>query len=52
VTESDGKAPLVSIIVPMLNEEAYIGACLDSLQSSDLPAEAIEVLLGDLPPEN
>lgn len=39
--------PLVSIIIPCLNEEAYITALLDSLAAQDYGADAIEVLVSD-----
>jgi GT2 family glycosyltransferase len=39
--------PLVSVIVAMRNEEAYIGKCLDSLVEQDYPAERLEVLVID-----
>ncbi len=39
--------PLVSVIIAMRNEEAYIGKCLDSLAEQDYPAEQLEVLVID-----
>ena len=39
--------PLVSIVIPCLNEERYIVALLDSLQSQDYSADGIEVLVAD-----
>ena len=41
------KRPLVSIVIPCLNEERYIVALLDSLQSQDYGADGIEVLVAD-----
>ncbi len=35
----------LSIIIPMYNVEKYIGACLDSIQNSDLPKEEYEVII-------
>jgi GT2 family glycosyltransferase len=39
--------PLVSIVIPCLNEERYIVALLDSLASQDYGATGIEVLVSD-----
>jgi GT2 family glycosyltransferase len=39
--------PLVSIVIPCLNEERYIVALLDSLAAQDYGADAIEVLVAD-----
>jgi len=39
-----GKPPLVSVLVPARDEEANIGACLDSLQVQDYPNYEILVL--------
>jgi GT2 family glycosyltransferase len=39
--------PLVSVIVAMRNEEAYIGKCLGSLAEQDYPADRLEVLVID-----
>lgn len=37
----------VSVVVPALNEERYIGACLESLGAQTYPADLIEVLVAD-----
>lgn len=37
----------LSIIIPLYNAERYIGACLDSILSSDLPREAYEIIVVD-----
>ena len=37
----------VSIVIPCRNEEGYIGACLDSILTSDYPPDRIEVLVAD-----
>lgn len=37
----------VSVIIPILNEKRYIGACLDSLLAQDYPKECLEILLVD-----
>jgi succinoglycan biosynthesis protein ExoA len=51
VTErkSRGRAPLpfVSVIVPLRNEERYIGGCLRSLAAQDYPRDRFEVLVVD-----
>jgi succinoglycan biosynthesis protein ExoA len=38
--------PTVSVIVPVLNEEAHIGACLDAIRAQTYP-DIIEVLVAD-----
>lgn len=38
---------LVSLILPILNEERYITDCVRSLRKQDLPAERMEILLVD-----
>lgn len=44
----DGSAePLVSVIVPCRNEEAYIAECLNSIRANDYAAERFEVLVVD-----
>jgi glycosyltransferase involved in cell wall biosynthesis len=37
----------VSVIIPCLNEEAFIGNCLDSLINGDYPAEKFEIIVVD-----
>jgi glycosyltransferase involved in cell wall biosynthesis len=39
--------PLISVIVPALNEESVIGRCLASLQQQKLPATRFEVIVVD-----
>ncbi len=39
--------PLVSIVIPCLNEERYITSLLDSLQAQDYGPDGIEVLVAD-----
>lgn len=39
--------PLVSVVIPTLNEEEYIAALLDSLAAQDYGPEQIEVLVAD-----
>lgn len=39
--------PLVSVIVPVFNEEKSIAACLESLLAQDLPKNAVEILVVD-----
>jgi glycosyltransferase involved in cell wall biosynthesis len=43
----DRARPLVSIVIPMLNEEKHIGGCLDSILSGSFPLERCEVLVVD-----
>jgi len=40
-------APLISVIVPALNEESVIGRCMASLKQQKLPASLFEVILVD-----
>ncbi len=42
-----GSTPFVTVIVPMYNEVAHIGQCLDSLLRSDYPRSYLEVLVVD-----
>ena len=44
---TDGLEPLVSVLVPMRNEERFIGACLRSLAAQDYPPDRFEVLVID-----
>ncbi len=39
--------PLVSVVIPCLNEEQYIVALLDSLAAQDYGPDGIEVLVSD-----
>ena len=39
--------PLVSMVIPMRNEEKYIGRCLQSITAQQYPQERIEVLVVD-----
>lgn len=39
--------PLVSIIIPTLNEESYINACIQSVLNSDYPIEKLELIVVD-----
>jgi glycosyltransferase involved in cell wall biosynthesis len=39
--------PIISVVVPALNEESVIGHCLESLVRQNLPSNAFEVLLVD-----
>lgn len=40
-------APLVSVIVPCFNEEAFIERCLATITGQDYPAEQMEILVVD-----
>lgn len=42
---TDGSAPLVSVVVPVLNGERTIDACLTSLLRMDFPAEEREIVV-------
>lgn len=39
--------PFVSVIIPCLNEESFIGKCLDSIIANDYPVDRLEVLVVD-----
>ncbi len=39
--------PLVSVIVPMLNEAGFIEACLDGFAAQTYPAERLEIIVVD-----
>ena len=39
--------PLVSVIIPALNEEADIAGCVEAIGAQDYPLSAIEVLVVD-----
>lgn len=39
--------PFVSIVIPALNEEQYIGALLESLDAQTYPAESYEAIVAD-----
>ena len=43
----DTNAPLVSVVMPVLDEERYIAGCLDSLLAQTWPAERLEILVVD-----
>ena len=45
--ETTNKLPTVSVIIPMKNEEAYIGQCLESILQQDYPKELVEILVVD-----
>ena len=44
---SDAELPTVSVVVPARDEEASIGACLDSLLAQDYPAHKLQILAVD-----
>lgn len=39
--------PFVSVVIPCLNEEERLGACLDSVFSQDYPRDRYEVIVAD-----
>src|SRR4051812_44773787 len=42
-----GPWPRVSVIVPVLNEERYIGDCLRTILTQDYPRDLMEILVVD-----
>lgn len=44
---STAPTPFVSVVVPCLNEERYIAACLDSILATTYPRDQLEVLVVD-----
>src|SRR5687768_10815307 len=44
---ADATHPFVSVIIPVLNEEGFIGRCLQALASQDYPKERTEVIVLD-----
>jgi len=45
--DNEAKPIIVSLIVPILNEEQYIEECIHTLQKQDFPADKLEILLVD-----
>jgi succinoglycan biosynthesis protein ExoA len=43
----DANNLLVSVVIPMRNEEKFIGRCLDSVLESDFPREQFEIIVVD-----
>lgn len=43
----DGHALSVSVVIPMRNEEKYIGKCLDSVITNRFPADQYEIIVVD-----
>jgi succinoglycan biosynthesis protein ExoA len=47
MTAEVNEHPLISIIVPMRNEEKYIAACVQSILRQDYPHDRMELLIAD-----
>jgi succinoglycan biosynthesis protein ExoA len=45
--DASGSTPLVSIVMPVLNEEKYLARCLQSVMDQDYPLDKLEVLVVD-----
>ncbi len=43
----DGDNPVVTIVVPMLDEIDYIGRCLDGFAAQTYPADHLDVVVVD-----
>src|SRR5688572_23947198 len=44
---ADASQPFVTVIIPVLNEEGFIGRCLQALAAQDYPKERTEVIVLD-----
>lgn len=44
---TDNRQPLVTVLIPARNEEAFIGECLIGIMSGDYPLDRLEVLVLD-----
>jgi glycosyltransferase involved in cell wall biosynthesis len=44
---AEARLPMVSVIIPMKNEERHIGACLQSVLDQDYPRNLVEVIVVD-----
>ncbi len=44
---SDTSLPMISVVVPMRNEERHIAECLESLLRQDYPPARVEILVVD-----
>ena len=44
---SMGGAPFVSVVIPIRNEEAFIGRTLDGILAQDYPADRLEIIVAD-----
>ncbi|NLO26769.1 MAG: glycosyltransferase family 2 protein [Actinobacteria bacterium] len=47
ISQESGHLPLVSILMPVRNEEAYIARSLGSVLAQDYPSELMEVIVSD-----
>jgi succinoglycan biosynthesis protein ExoA len=45
--QAESDAVFVSVVLPVLNEERYIEACLDSVLAQDYPPDRVEVIVAD-----
>lgn len=45
--ECNENLPIVSVVIPIYNEEKYIERCLDSVFSQDFPKDKLEIILVD-----
>lgn len=45
--ELSSASPIVSVIIPMRNEVAHIGACITRLLAQDYPSDRIEIIIVD-----
>jgi glycosyltransferase involved in cell wall biosynthesis len=47
VTQHVSDAPFVSVVIPVRNEEAFIGRTLDTILAQDYPPDRMEIIVAD-----
>ena len=47
IERGEQDVPLVSVVIPMRDEERFIGCCLESVLANDYPRDRLEVLVVD-----
>jgi len=45
--DHEGSLPRVSVVIPVRNEEKYLGSCLESIAAQDYPHDLLEILVVD-----
>jgi glycosyltransferase involved in cell wall biosynthesis len=44
---TEGATPFVTVVLPVRNEAAHLGACLSAVQEQDYPRDRMEILVAD-----